>query len=239
MASEVDTSALREELGQTVERIEALSAQLHCDDTTQCAWLPVGQQACGGPAGHQMYSTLIGHEAVLELLELGRRSAELQRQINLAEFAISTCGVPVPPPLMCHRNSCVALDPAFHPAMVRDARGAIAAIVFATRLDELSARLAGREIDDDLHEKILYRSAGIVAECLLEEATSDPNSTLAPYVSSASSLPYADQDLRAQLVAGYDEATADAQLGLAAPILDRCIEAETMFVLSTYPRPTR
>ena len=111
-ASEVDTGALREELGRTFEQIEKLSANLSCNDTEQCAWLPVGHQACGGPAGHQLYSTAIGDDAVSELRALGERSTELHRQINLAESAISTCDMRQPPPLMCDEGSCVEVDDA-------------------------------------------------------------------------------------------------------------------------------
>jgi hypothetical protein len=86
------------ELAASRARIdEALSLQ--CRSSSECATLPIGHRACGGPEGYLAYSTATSDIANL-VLNIGRYT-QRRKQLVEASAEMSTCQVPVDPGAYC------------------------------------------------------------------------------------------------------------------------------------------
>ncbi|GHA21606.1 hypothetical protein GCM10008090_34410 [Arenicella chitinivorans] len=77
-----------------------------CETDADCATIPLGQRACGGPSGYMAYSKLIGTDAIVQLEELAKQSAELAHQNNLKNQMMSTCDVMPPAVAACVEQRC-------------------------------------------------------------------------------------------------------------------------------------
>ncbi len=233
--NELGTAELHGELSAAFERIEAIAADKSCDDTDQCASLPVGQKACGGPLRIVTYSTAVGHSANIELLNLAEHSRQVQRRINEIEFAISDCSMRVPGPLRCHEGQCIELTTAYSQENVMSAKESLASVIYSSRLTALSDRLSKREISFEVRQKILFQSALRISDCVFSELAANPDPRTEPFLDALASG-YDDQGIHERITASYDEQVAGEQIEIVRPLLDSCIETEEMSVLSVYPR---
>ncbi len=80
------------------------TADLSCSADADCASLPAGAMACGGPTYHQIFSSTGTDLPKLQLL-IDQYSA-LERLKSSATGLVSACGYPVPPNLGCIQNLC-------------------------------------------------------------------------------------------------------------------------------------
>lgn len=232
---ESDDSQLQDQLLATIQRIDKIAADKSCYETDHCASLPVGYKACGGPAKIVIYSTKIGHDAVLELLALAEHSTQIQRKINEIKFAISDCAMRVPGPLMCHERRCIELSSAYSQENVMSAKVFLASVVYTDRLAGLSDSLSKREISHDVRQRILFQSAQRISDCVFAPLTTNPDARTEPFI-DALAYGYDDEDIHERIAATYDAQVADEQIKVIRPMLDSCVEAEEMSVLSIYPR---
>jgi len=233
--NEPSTAELHRELSTTIERIESVVADKSCYETNQCASLPVGHKACGGPSQIFTYSTAIGHDANIELLNLAEHSRQVQRRINEIEFAISDCSMRVPGPLRCHEGQCIELTWAYSQENLTSAKEFLASVIYSSRLAALSDRLSKREISLEDRQKILFQSALRISDCVLSEFTANPEPRTEPSL-DAFAFGYDDQGIHERIAASYDERVADEQIEIIRPLLGGCVETEEMSVLSVYPR---
>lgn len=86
--------------------MERIAGSKMCETDADCATIPLGQRACGGPSGYMAYSKLIGMDAIVQLEALAKQSEELARQNNLKNQMMSTCEVMPPAVAACVENQC-------------------------------------------------------------------------------------------------------------------------------------
>ena len=86
--------------------MERIAGSKMCETDADCATIPLGQRACGGPSGYMAYSKLIGTDAIVQLEELAKQSAELAHQNNLKNQMMSTCEVMPPAVAACIEQQC-------------------------------------------------------------------------------------------------------------------------------------
>lgn len=90
--------------------VQALISDKSCSVDSDCASLPYGAKACGGPARYLVYSTATLSAAEQQTLtETATEYSELSRQYNVDNGVISTCDVVVPPSVGCVSGQCRAL----------------------------------------------------------------------------------------------------------------------------------
>ncbi|RBP49347.1 hypothetical protein [Arenicella xantha] len=103
------------ELPPTIEvvhqEMEAIAENRYCDVDSDCATMPIGQRACGGPSAHMVYSKQIGTQAIVALENLAKQSAELAQQTNQRNQMMSTCQMLPPAVAACIEQRCVITSP--------------------------------------------------------------------------------------------------------------------------------
>ena len=101
---------LRAEIDETLQQIESLSQDKRCETDEDCASLPIGQLACGGPSDYRVYSTKIDGESQVRLIELSQKSQKLAKQLNERRTMMSICSMLPEPVLSCSSNMCIKQD---------------------------------------------------------------------------------------------------------------------------------
>jgi len=103
----VDSSVdLRSQMKQVYAEISELSSDTFCDSNDDCEVLGVGQEACGGPGGFEVYSKQIGDEAITKLQELAKQSATLAAEMHAKSQMMAACRVLRIPNASCVDNTC-------------------------------------------------------------------------------------------------------------------------------------
>ena len=93
------------------QEMEVIAQNRFCDVDTDCATMPIGQLACGGPSAYMTYSKRIGTEAVVSLENLAKQSVELARQSNQRSQMMSSCQLIPPAFTACIDQRCVITSP--------------------------------------------------------------------------------------------------------------------------------
>lgn len=75
-------------------QILALAQSVPCEDPTQWAYTPYGNQACGGPQGYLAYPLTIDVDRFLNLVEQYRQA---ENQYNIDFNIVSSCALPAEP----------------------------------------------------------------------------------------------------------------------------------------------
>ncbi len=99
---------LRERLDEIHAAIVALIGDPLCESVAECRYIAYGEQACGGPSTHLVYS--IAQTDSLQLTMLVDEHRRLKREWNAKTGAISTCGLPNIPVLGRRDGRCVDLN---------------------------------------------------------------------------------------------------------------------------------
>ena len=86
------------------------AVSLQCRSHSECATLPIGARACGGPEGYLAFSTV--HSDVARLKQNLARYNQLRKAAVEASGEMSTCQVPVDPGAQCTPAGQCALMPA-------------------------------------------------------------------------------------------------------------------------------
>ena len=96
------------------KKMTSLIGGASCETDSQCASMPVGNAACGGPVKYMVYSTLIGDQAVSELTTLSNKTVELD--VAMAKLdqaggnrAYGICQYITPSEVACVDNVCTAM----------------------------------------------------------------------------------------------------------------------------------
>jgi hypothetical protein len=96
---------LAQRIRETQARLVEQIGEAACASVSQCAAMPIGAKACGGPSGHLAYSTVSGDQAAIASLAQEHRT--LSAQLNALLGLASDCSVEMPPPLACRQGRCV------------------------------------------------------------------------------------------------------------------------------------
>lgn len=84
----------------------AIEAENSCTTSADCATVPVGARACGGPGGYAVYATKSSNAQ--QIKSLATVTAKLERQFNEENGVISICSIVAEPTVQCNENKCVA-----------------------------------------------------------------------------------------------------------------------------------
>lgn len=95
---------LQAEMRQMRALIEQEVGDASAERAQQCAVLPVGERACGGPQAYVVYSTVVSDER--KLRELARQYTEAEQKYNRISGTMSTCSAVVPPEVQFERGKC-------------------------------------------------------------------------------------------------------------------------------------
>ena len=76
----------------------------YCSGDDDCRSIGTGSKPCGGPWHYLIYSASTVDEEYLQ--SLVSEHAAFEDYMNMKYGYISTCDVPVPPPLECHEGIC-------------------------------------------------------------------------------------------------------------------------------------
>lgn len=98
--------ALQDEIELTKQKIED-TIGLRCTQNSECAVMPVGDRACGGPRDYLIYSA--GDTNVTELSRLAALSTSLEDAFNRTAEIVGICSIAMPPDVACVANVCEAL----------------------------------------------------------------------------------------------------------------------------------
>ena len=80
-----------------------------CTEDSQCVSVAIGHKACGGPNNHAVYSSTLPQRKIDTLIELAKKTVDLEKQMNGLTHALSTCGITSPPrELTCSSMHCVS-----------------------------------------------------------------------------------------------------------------------------------
>lgn len=107
-ASKQDT--IRLEQAQLDSNMNELLGDNACSTSADCAVLPIGQKACGGPAGYLAYANSLGEDKIAELKRLAERTKGLDQKLNQKAGLISTCVYLSEPALVCENSRCATSD---------------------------------------------------------------------------------------------------------------------------------
>jgi len=97
---------LKTEQEQVYSKMSELVSVNACQTSADCALIPVGNMACGGPASYMAYSTGIGSERISALKNLAERSKELDTKLNALSQMMGACVFHSAPGLVCENNMC-------------------------------------------------------------------------------------------------------------------------------------
>ena len=88
-----------------MSRIQAEVGEARCSRADQCAVLPIGAKACGGPASWLAYATQPGRADKLQAWS--GELATLQRRRQEATGMVSNCAIEPEPAAACQAGRCV------------------------------------------------------------------------------------------------------------------------------------
>ena len=105
------TTAAAATLNERIQAVDSdvadMASDTYCEVASDCAFLAMGQRACGGQSSYKIYSKRIGEEAVSKLQALAVESNRLAKKANQKSGLLSTCEIyPLPSP-SCVENQCV------------------------------------------------------------------------------------------------------------------------------------
>lgn len=86
-----------------MEQIQAEIGTARCEQDSQCRSLPVGHKACGGPAGHVAWSTLVGDEGRLQAL--AQQHQQASRVVQEKSGLVSDCMLVTDPGARCNAQT--------------------------------------------------------------------------------------------------------------------------------------
>ena len=86
--------------------MESLTHNKQCGSDAECASIPFGSRACGGPSDYLVYSLSIGKEHQRHLQALSARSRELSAKLNERRSLMSHCQVLPEPATVCDEQVC-------------------------------------------------------------------------------------------------------------------------------------
>jgi hypothetical protein len=86
-----------------MDQIQAEIGTARCEQDRQCRSLPIGHKACGGPAGHLAWSTLVGNEA--RLRTLAQQHEQASRQAQEKRGLVSDCMLVSDPGARCNAQT--------------------------------------------------------------------------------------------------------------------------------------
>jgi len=103
-----EASSLSKESSSVYHEMTEISTNRYCESNSDCAVLPVGERACGGPSNYVVYSTQVGEESIAQLRLLAERSKQLAKQMNQKSQLMGICQVLPAVSVHCLKNECVA-----------------------------------------------------------------------------------------------------------------------------------
>lgn len=103
----VATPTISEKMQTVDNQITGMATNISCKVASDCAFLSIGERACGGPSSYKIYSKQIGEEAIKKLHALAAESTTLARKANKDNGLASTCEFYPLPSLSCIENQCV------------------------------------------------------------------------------------------------------------------------------------
>ena len=86
-----------------MDQINAEIGGARCEQDQQCRSLPVGHKACGGPAGHLAWSTLVSDEGRLQAL--ARQHAQATQAAQAKAGMMSDCMLVTDPGARCNAQT--------------------------------------------------------------------------------------------------------------------------------------
>jgi len=97
---------LRSQVKQVYAEISEITGEGFCQSDDECEVLGIGQEACGGPGGFEVYSKRIGDAAISKLQELSKQSSTLAAKQHLKNQMMGACRVLRIPRASCINNVC-------------------------------------------------------------------------------------------------------------------------------------
>lgn len=99
---------------QLLAEIERTVGNREADDVNQCAFVPLGHKACGGPESYMVYSQRNMSDSDIESFEEQiARYNQLDAFIKTAENRMSTCDITPRPQISLEGGRCIAQDSRF------------------------------------------------------------------------------------------------------------------------------
>ncbi len=87
--------------------IENFVKKGNCSNAGECAYLPIGSKACGGPMGFIVFSNNINVDALKKMID---KYTHDQKTYNTENNIISDCSLPNPPEkLECVDGGCIEI----------------------------------------------------------------------------------------------------------------------------------
>ena len=80
----------------------AIAEDNRCDSSADCAVVPTGARACGGPSSYAVYSTKSANVALIQTL--AQATVKLEQQYNRENSIISICSIARPPGAACNQG---------------------------------------------------------------------------------------------------------------------------------------
>ncbi|MFO7718833.1 MAG: hypothetical protein R6W85_00150 [Gillisia sp.] len=96
------------ELEKQLQAIYTFIDNGDCSPSSECAFMPYGSKACGGPQGYLLFSSETDIPALHKMVEKHRKAEEAYNKQNRI---ISDCSIPVPPEkLDCKNGKCIQIQ---------------------------------------------------------------------------------------------------------------------------------
>jgi len=83
---------------------QLVSQDLSCQSDADCAVVPLGSQACGGPKDYIVASVINAEFEKIQLL--ATELAQAESEFNASSQVVSTCMMRMPPQARCAQNLC-------------------------------------------------------------------------------------------------------------------------------------
>ena len=106
---------LSDEIQSVDNAVAEITGNNYCETDQDCALLPIGERACGGPSNYVIYSRRLGDEALNKLQELSAESVALAKKANKESGYLSTCQMYPIPTISCVENKCVKNESSYTP----------------------------------------------------------------------------------------------------------------------------
>lgn len=103
-----DLDKAHAESERLLAEIKAKIGTASCEADSDCATLPIGHKACGGPTSYLVYSTKTAKADELEALARQQKDAA---RSAIPEGMVSNCMMEMPPKAVCQAKMCVAAKP--------------------------------------------------------------------------------------------------------------------------------
>jgi len=109
MVNQLDGSLaqLQVDTKQLHQRLQRLTADKSCQQSTQCKVLPVGHRPCGGPEQYMVYSSKSTDEKLLAITNDRYKKLKQEQQQRLG--LRSTCQIVPEPVAACQQQQCSLL----------------------------------------------------------------------------------------------------------------------------------